>query len=72
MEEIMKEGANPALERRTFLKGVAVAGGAAAVVAVTGNTVATESIKHPADSKSPAKGYQKTSHVKNYYQTARL
>jgi hypothetical protein len=72
MEVIMKEGAKPALDRRTFLKRVAVVGSAAAVVTVTGNSVATESIKHSADSESPAKGYQKTSHVKIYYNTARI
>jgi hypothetical protein len=72
MEVIMKEDTKTAIDRRTFLKRIAVASSAVAVGTVTGNSVANESIQHSADSESPAKGYQKTSHVKTYYNTARL
>lgn len=72
MEVTMKGVTKPAIDRRTFLRNVAVAGGAAAVVTVSGKVAATDAIKHPADSKPREKGYQETTHIRTYYKTARL
>ena len=63
------------LSRRGFLKGAAVAGGAAAVGAVGAQVQAgvaaqprTEQVKAPA---SP-KGYHETPHILEYYEKARF
>ncbi len=57
--------------RRKFLKGLAVGGGAVAVV-TAGSTVAA--VVEP-ESKTEAKGssgYQETAHVHAYYKSARV
>lgn len=56
--------------RRRFLKGLAVAGGATAMVVATGTSVAAPE-PTPA-SKPAAKGYHETPHIRNYYQKARI
>lgn len=59
--------------RRGFLKGVAVAGSAAAVTAVT-TTSATAAQKQegPAHAGAEATGYRETPHVLEYYEKARF
>ncbi|MDH3692858.1 MAG: hypothetical protein OEU36_25810 [Gammaproteobacteria bacterium] len=59
--------------RRTFLTGVAVAGGAAAIAG--GAHAAVESEDDSADSKSRMSkphGYRTTPHIKKYYEKARF
>jgi hypothetical protein len=56
--------------RRRFLKGLAVAGGATAMVVATGTAVAAPEVA-PA-SKPEAKGYHETPHIRTYYQKARI
>lgn len=57
--------------RRNFIKGMAVAGGATALVAAGGASASSEA---PAsESKTPAsKGYRHTAHVAEYYRQARF
>ena len=57
--------------RRTFLKELAVAGGAAAVVSAAGTANAAPT---PATSneKPNAKGYHLTPHINRYYEKARF
>lgn len=58
-------------DRRGFLQGVAVAGGAAAA----GVAVASNAVQEPVDSgqlSSNGKGYEVTDHVKKYYERARF
>lgn len=57
--------------RREFLKGLAVAGGATAMVAVTGRAYA-EPTKPETPAKPAAKGYHETPHIRTYYQKARI
>lgn len=68
----MKGVDKPAIDRRTFLKNVAAAGGAAAALTVTGKVAATDAVSQPADSKPREKGYHETRHIKTYYKTARI
>ncbi|WP_426416347.1 twin-arginine translocation signal domain-containing protein [Aestuariirhabdus sp. LZHN29] len=56
------------LKRREFLKGVAVAGSAAAVVGAAGTAQAAE---QPLEEKQSGR-YRKSDHVKAYYDTARI
>ena len=56
--------------RRRFLKGLAVAGGATAMVVATGTAVAAP---EPVPvSKPEATGYHETPHIRTYYQKARI
>jgi len=57
--------------RRAFLKELAVAGGAVAVVSATG-TVNAAPISSAPEVKSKAKGYHLTPHISRYYAKARL
>ncbi|RRJ83961.1 twin-arginine translocation signal domain-containing protein [Aestuariirhabdus litorea] len=56
------------LQRREFLKGVAVAGSAAAVVGASGTAAAAE---QPLEKQQSGR-YRKSDHVKAYYDTARI
>jgi hypothetical protein len=56
--------------RRRFLKGLAVAGGATAMVVATGTAVAAPAVSPV--SKPVAKGYHETPHIRTYYQKARI
>ena len=64
-------------DRRMFLKGAAVAGGAAALTAVSATGLvepAAEAIPGavPAGAdKTASKGYHETQHIKDYYRTLR-
>jgi len=57
--------------RRTFLKELAVAGGAAAVVSAAG-TANAEPTPVATSEKPNAKGYHLTPHINRYYQKARF
>lgn len=56
--------------RRRFLKGLAVAGGATAMVVATGTATAAPELTLA--SKPLSKGYHETSHIRTYYQKARI
>lgn len=56
--------------RRRFLKGLAVAGGATAMVVATGTAVAAPEVTPV--SKPATKGYHVTPHIRTYYQKARI
>ena len=53
--------------RRDFLKGAAITAAAATVAATVSNTVSADEKMNTTGS-----GYQKTKHVKTYYETARF
>jgi hypothetical protein len=57
--------------RRRFLKGLAMAGGAAAVAAATGTAVAAPQAA-PVSKPETALGYHETPHIRSYYQKARI
>ena len=64
-------------DRRTFLKGAAVAGGAAALTAASATGLVEPAAKTPpaaapatAD-KTASKGYHETQHIKDYYRILR-
>ena len=61
-------------QRRDFLKGMAVAGGGAAVVASTGVALADsgEGATGPVESPRGSQGYRETAHVRQYYDKARF
>ncbi|MFU8896132.1 MAG: formate dehydrogenase [Gammaproteobacteria bacterium] len=56
--------------RRRFLKGLAVAGGATAMVVATGTAVAAPKVTPV--SQPDEKGYHETPHIRTYYQKARI
>ena len=58
--------------RRAFLKTLATAGGAAAVVTAAGQTASAATVTDDASGSAKPKGYQETAHVRTYYRTARL
>ena len=60
--------------RRAFLKSIAAAGTGAALAAVGTNQALSldDTSTSVEDAKSASKGYQKTSHVKAYYASARF
>ena len=69
----MKETPKVARGRRAFLKGAAVAGGAATVAVAGGAAVADiapESAKK-ADPDQGSKGYRVTPHIEAYYRSTR-
>ena len=70
-----KSEATPrATDRRAFLKGAAVAGGAATIGLATGATSAETADAEPtvADATGPARrGYHVTPHIERYYRLAR-
>lgn len=57
------------LQRRQFLKGVAVAGSAAAVAGAASTSNASEL---PQQEEKKSGRYRKSDHVKAYYDTARI
>ena len=62
-----------ARQRRSFLKGVAAAGGATALAAMPRNAVSGESGKpKKADEKPSSKGYRETTHIRDYYASLRI
>ena len=72
MSEMLK---TPKGDRRAFLKGVAVAGGATAVAVAGGSAVADVSAgKAPAaEAKAErSKGYHETDHIREYYRLAQF
>ena len=56
--------------RRRFLKGLAAAGGATAMVVATGTAVAAPEVAPV--SKPEDAGYHETPHIRTYYQKARV
>ncbi len=58
--------------RRRFLKNAAVAGGAASALALAKAGEAAVADSQEAAPGTEGKGYQKTEHVKLYYQSARI
>jgi len=70
-----KEQTHFTADRRTFLKGLAVAGGSAALTAVsaTGRVDPAKEIATAADTagKTASKGYHETQHIKDYYRALR-
>jgi len=69
----MSDNQRVAPDRRRFLKGVAAAGGAAAIAAASHQAVSAEDKAKPAPKKAtPAKGYQETAHIRAYYRSLRV
>ncbi len=69
----MTDNQRIAHQRRTFLKGMAAASGAAALTLASSNAVAASIEEGPeADERAKSKGYRKTSHVKDFYASARI
>lgn len=65
----------PRRDRRTFLKGVAAAGGATAVAVAGGAAVADvspEAAPTAGASAPESKGYRETDHIREYYRLAQL
>ena len=65
----------PRSDRRAFLRGVAVAGGATAVAAAGGAAIADVSDSKPGSAKAKAegtKGYHETDHIREYYRLAQF
>ncbi|MDH3282197.1 MAG: twin-arginine translocation signal domain-containing protein [Gammaproteobacteria bacterium] len=60
--------------RRAFLRNSALAGGAAAVAAVTNGAMAVSESQESAVPlhDQPSKGYRETAHVREYYAKARF
>jgi hypothetical protein len=76
LEEVMKKGKTRfTADRRMFLQGAAVAGGAAALTAVSATGLvdsATEANGAPDSAEQPAsRGYHETRHIKDYYRALR-
>ena len=69
MSKKKKQKAKGAVGRRAFLKGAAVAGGAA--ILATGESAVAATDQLSADSTAGA-GYQESGHVRDYYKTTRL
>ena len=57
--------------RRGFLKGVAVVGGGAVMVAATQNAIA-DTVEEALPVSPASKGYHLTPHIREYYQKARF
>ena len=58
-------------DRRTFLKKLAVAGGATAAVTMAGHS-AFAAPETGTSSEAKPQGYRETPHINTYYRTARL
>jgi len=76
LEEVMKKDKTHfTVDRRMFLKGAAVAGGTAALTAVSATGLvdsAMEEQQTPATTvKSASQGYHETQHIKDYYRILR-
>lgn len=59
-------------DRRTFLKTLAVAGGAAAAVTMTGQSASASTEADSSPGAAKPEGYRETAHIRTYYRTARL
>ena len=59
-------------DRRTFLKKLAVAGGATAAVAVSGRAAVASPEQGIESEPAKQKGYHETPHIHSYYRSARL
>ena len=69
----MSENHFVAKERRTFLKGVAAAGSAAALTAMAREAVSSEArAPETTHEKASFQGYRETSHVKDFYASLRI
>ncbi len=66
----MKKTESDKIQRRSFLKGTAVAGAALGAGAVTTETLA-EVVEDPPH-KAEKKGYRETDHIRDYYRLARF
>jgi hypothetical protein len=69
MSTKQKQKAKGAVGRRAFLKGAAVAGGAA--ILATGESAVAATDQLSTDLTADA-GYQESGHVRDYYKTTRL
>ena len=58
-------------DRRSFLKGAAVAGGAAVVAAGTADAAEPVVVVEPVTGNA-AKGYEENDYIRNYYNRARF
>ena len=58
--------------RREFIKTMAMAGGAAAVVSVAGTVSADESVEMEKSTDRKGKQYKVTPHISTYYKKARI
>lgn len=59
-------------DRRTFLKTLAAAGGAAAAVTFAGQSASASTTADTSSEAAKPKGYRETAHIRTYYRTARL
>ena len=59
-------------ERRTFLKTMAVAGGATAAVVLTGRAAFAAPEQNLSPKAAENRGYHETPHIRTYYRIARL
>jgi hypothetical protein len=59
-------------DRRTFLKKLAVAGGATAAVTIAGRSAIAAPEEDAAVEEAKPRGYRETPHIRTYYRTARL
>ena len=59
-------------DRRAFLKTLATAGGAAAVVTAAGQSASAATVTDTSSGAAKPTGYQETAHIRTYYRTARL
>lgn len=67
--------AGPATDRRSFLKGVAMAGGAAALTGIFTSRLMADDTRGTARRKGdsmPSCGYHETDHIRAYYRTLRM
>jgi hypothetical protein len=75
LEEMMKQQqAGPVTDRRSFLKGVAAAGGASALTALFAARLLADDAEGTAARKSEvmaSRGYHETDHIRDYYRTLR-
>lgn len=58
-------------DRRTFLKTLAAAGGAAAAITMTGQSASAATEADTSSGAAEPKGYRETAHIRTYYRTAR-
>ncbi|WP_421864972.1 twin-arginine translocation signal domain-containing protein [Motiliproteus sp.] len=73
MSRTKADAANPETDnsRRQFIKTLGAAGGAVAVATVAGEAAA-DVVEQPDDQPKKSQGYEKTDHVRAYYDSARI
>ena len=60
-------------DRRNFLKGAVVAGGAASAAAIAPNAAVASEVEEPLKVQDKAdKGYEENDYIRNYYDRARF